>query len=422
MAARRQQARLVRLALFAVGVLGLMISVWFYASDTEPPNDADLTPAAPVLKAAVARPRAPDRLRLALESAVPLSADDSTGRQLWTWDTQRLGVAVQANAAALDNLHDLLSENDWQPYHAAWRDDDIGSQRNWAVLGAAKEAAAFYFARTGDDHAALRSALDLAALARHLQSLHAWPTFYARGTEMHMRACETLAELLRTSRATPSQLVIVQEAFARLAPSDNVLSTAMNTYYRFERGLIAGTDPTIDSSIPPLVKQHHSHLFFKPNATLRIFASGFRSLRTEVLKTPYARFPAIAALVGTEGAPLAVAGTPNVVGMKLANQRLWPYARLVELEGLERARHVIVTTMFAARRYMLDRGRLPPSLSALVPDYLAEPPLDPFNGRLLGYHSERGVIYSVGLDSVDAGGHIMPRPLEDGYEPSASLK
>ena len=60
----------------------------------------------------------------------------------------------------------------------------------------------------------------------------------------------------------------------------------------------------------------------------------------------------------------------------------------------------------ALRLYQKDQGKPPESLNVLVPKYLAEIPVDPFDGEPLRYDAKRGVIYSVGRNRVDDGGQI----------------
>src|SRR5439155_17560734 len=75
----------------------------------------------------------------------------------------------------------------------------------------------------------------------------------------------------------------------------------------------------------------------------------------------------------------------------------------------------------AARLYALDHaGRYPPSLNALVPDYLPLLPSDPFaaDGRALGYliaeNGKRPIVYSVdenGRSDTDAKTVFPPAPI-----------
>jgi hypothetical protein len=72
-------------------------------------------------------------------------------------------------------------------------------------------------------------------------------------------------------------------------------------------------------------------------------------------------------------------------------------------------------TALAIERYQRARGQWPGSLAQLIPQYLPEEQLDPFDGAALRYRRlEDGVvIYSVGPDRKDHGGQLtreMPPP------------
>ena len=70
----------------------------------------------------------------------------------------------------------------------------------------------------------------------------------------------------------------------------------------------------------------------------------------------------------------------------------------------------VAKTLVAVERHRLAHTSLPETLGQLVPDYLAEVPVDPFDGRPLRYRrTDQGfVVYSVGEDSKDDGGEQEP--------------
>ncbi len=77
----------------------------------------------------------------------------------------------------------------------------------------------------------------------------------------------------------------------------------------------------------------------------------------------------------------------------------------------------------ALERYRLAHGRWPAGLKELVPQYLPEIPLDPFDGASLRLRrTETGiVIYSVSLDRIDQQGHQLAKPLASGSDISFEL-
>jgi hypothetical protein len=69
-------------------------------------------------------------------------------------------------------------------------------------------------------------------------------------------------------------------------------------------------------------------------------------------------------------------------------------------------------------RFRQARGRWPTTLTELVPDYIKQVPRDPFDGAPLRYRPfDQGVvIYSVGVDKQDNGGHLAKNPNERGSD------
>jgi hypothetical protein len=77
------------------------------------------------------------------------------------------------------------------------------------------------------------------------------------------------------------------------------------------------------------------------------------------------------------------------------------------------------TAAVAAERYRRAEGKWPESLEALSPAYLRAVPTDPYNGRPLRYRrlADGVVIYSVGPDGADNGGHFdRKEPLAEGND------
>jgi hypothetical protein len=69
------------------------------------------------------------------------------------------------------------------------------------------------------------------------------------------------------------------------------------------------------------------------------------------------------------------------------------------------ARHGVAYVAVAAARYRAEKGRLPETLDALVPEYLPAVPRGPFDGKPLRMVVRDGrlVFYSIGPDTKDGG-------------------
>ncbi len=418
---RRRQTNLL-LAL-SVLVFSLTVLAWIYVRDEAPPWDGDL-----VGEKATANPAgpcpAPERLRQALEAARPSDAMELATRSPALWDTPALSRLVGANAPAFAAMKDL-SDIDWQPAHPAWKTTDLGgNEQQWQALGVAKEAAVAYYSRRGQDEAAMLGGMELAVLAQKLQSLSAWPTYYARGVEVHERACRAIASMLRQASMDARTLSNVQAEFERLTPTDAMLKARLYGFYEFERRLIVGERPgdPWNEPVTAAMADHGRRLFFKPEQTLALFASSMRELADQ---TPRAATPVthqITLRIGPPGLPTGFPGGPNRAGLRYANERIWQYAKLLDCLALQRTRHVLVLTLFGVRRYALDHGRAPEKLEDLLPRYFNSLPADPYTGEPLHYDAAKGLVFSVGTNFKAEGGRANEDPLSDDTEPTVMVR
>lgn len=78
------------------------------------------------------------------------------------------------------------------------------------------------------------------------------------------------------------------------------------------------------------------------------------------------------------------------------------------------AQRELVVTAIAIERFRLRHGKPPRDLSALVPEFLSKPPVDPMDGQPVRYHAREDgtfLLYSVGEDGKDDGGDPVPIPV-----------
>jgi hypothetical protein len=120
------------------------------------------------------------------------------------------------------------------------------------------------------------------------------------------------------------------------------------------------------------------------------------------------------AACAAEDYPLATAGLPDSLspplGVAVPASRLWyePESPLWRMHLAAATRHMAAIAV-AIKLYEADHGERPPRLAALVPEYLAAVPLDPFTaGAELRYLPGEAParVYSVSRDGLDDGGRF----------------
>jgi hypothetical protein len=263
----------------------------------------------------------------------------------------------------------------------------------------------------------------LAELSRRLQDLWTWPSFQARSQDLHISAVQTMAELLKHTRLGSERLHSFQEEFVRCQPSDEELKGALNAYYIHEKKILLGpsSGEPLDTMPNGLKHERPGRLFFKVNQTLSLFATAFRDLKTEVTAAPYAAFNITGEKLRRTRQTSPQFYQPNATGEKYFSDRIGAYLSLPEMHSLARARHGLVVSFFALRRYAADHQRLPPSLTELRPAYLTEIPIDPFSGEPFHFDPKQGLLFSVGTNLITEGGKPTQPPLGDDREPTVDL-
>ena len=147
---------------------------------------------------------------------------------------------------------------------------------------------------------------------------------------------------------------------------------------------------------------------FQPNRTLAEWTSAWREAKPIVFALPYTveartRLAEMERACDKKFHPLRrnCVGSYELVSYNMA--AAWRFY------GLQSFYNDSYRVVIAAARYRRKHGSLPPTLGALVPEFLAEVPRDPFDAsRPLGYDVEQGTIHTVSADGSFDG--KIPKP------------
>lgn len=405
----------------SLGLLGFSFVTWLYLHDIKPEDDADLHIDKPVDVTPIIT--APERLQVFLNSIEPIQSRNLASMPPSNWDTPSLSRFVQSNGPALDNLKDLLEDPDWHPRHSAWHDIDLGSHRSWTNAALLKQAEAAYHARLQQEEPAYVAAIDLAELARRLEEMWAWPSFAKRSLELHERAAQTLAELLRKTRLPDASLAQFQGQYEDCKPDTQTLVRACNAFFIHEKKLLLGaaSGEPLDTMPGGMLNRRPTRLLFKTNETLALFADAMRLLKAETAEAPFSGAGQAAEVVRRTRKEALVFYQPNAAGQTYFCDRMETYLNFPSEHTLARTRHGLVQILFATRRNLAASKRLPGSLLELVPTYLSDLPSDPFSGEAFIFNPLRGLIHSIGDNFTNEDGMITDPQMNDPGEPTVQI-
>jgi hypothetical protein len=407
------------LLLLLIAVVALCIFILAYLRDESAPWDEDLR--RPVFIQQQQDMSAPARMKTMLVAAAKVNTSDPAALAPWTADIAKTAALLDRHGPVLDNFRDLLEEKpeEWEPRSLLWKVDNFASDPAWPAVMMIKEAECAHLARRGQEELAFLCACDLLVLASLLERIDAWPNFMDRAMELQERGTQLLARLLSRTQLGEEKLRRLQEdEFNQWQPKVETLRAAMDGFYSFERKLLLGPD----GDEPPLPlwylpARSGSRIFFKPNATLRLFAESFRELKNESNRSAFSRANQIESRLLSRG----LSGGANRSGEDYFAARIPGYASLLDRFSLARTRHGMVLTLFGIRRYVQKESRLPAKLEDLAPRYLSAVPLDNFSGEPLRYDAKRGLIWSVGTNFKDEGGRPTEIPMSDSEEPTIEI-
>lgn len=321
----------------------------------------------------------------------------------------------------------------------------LSGQRRLAKLGVAAGSVA---AKRGDHAELVQIALDLAHLARRIDEPRTSVVIsHMVAIAVHSLLAETLLEPLipnlsvapvgpgASTRSSDTADVPQGGAAgrsARPAPRDAVLELIRELYddapirkgwqramtaerasmLDTVRGFLDGTTPGAILGVPGSMGISARLVRSVTRATFQL--DGVRMLRNATLMLRAglaASFPEaqrfVAEIESSAGATVNVPFTQQA--SRILSRILEPaYDRSLSLSFRIRAMRRMAATALAIRLFELDHGTRPASLAELVPEYLPDPPRDPFapNDEPLGYvpAGPRPRVYSRGEDGRDDGG------------------
>lgn len=420
--------KVMRNAVIAVAVVLSCLGVAsMYVLDEDLPWDKDLRLPDPVAGGA---PVAHDMLRQVETSLIPLAG--AGGIVLESLPPEIVDSFLRVNSVTLDALVAALAEPEWQPRHIAWREDPLTRNDVWQQVAVMKRLEAMLLQQRGMELEAFGAAFDLMALGLRMQELEALPSYYLHGLTLYQGGALLLADLVNRTRLPTDRLMVLQAGLARMEISDDALRQFFSSCYELERdrllakarsGVGGGdADPAADVNGRSGPMDSQADPFFKPNATLRLFASSFRDLAGEVQRAHFARSGRALDRIPARRQGLRRLLNSNWRGEAYFAERIRHYAGFYDQQTLLKAQRELVLTLFALRRYHAVHGRLPAALADLVPEFIPELPIDPFDGEPLRYNPRDAILRSVGSDLVDEGGWFDDDSLAAPHEPTLFIR
>jgi len=415
---------LSRLALALILLLGGLIGL-FARGDGKPPDDADLMEtAAPIPE------HENGYITLSAASELLVWPEDEAGSGRWIqlsrdedWDERLAAQAISANAYALSALARVTKAPAFQtPPIRDIANDAVPDMLRWRQLSRVSAIRAIAEARRGDEGAALADALAPLKLAQQMASdanatvMHAMVALSVGATGLD--ALDALLPMSRVDRES-ARAIAAQVGTHRIDGSAWAKMWAGE--YRAMRGTVLGwgdeakvREMLEDAATPRIARWLPTEYLFQPNNSLAVYGAIIRGRQAR------AGGPCSAEERRGKSRPAFALLAPNYLGKRevadAADLAVYDARRCLYDTRIEALRAAI-----AVRAFEAERGLLPPSLAALVPEYLESLPRDEFADGELRLDRVGRALYSIGTESglaperaAEARFPLLPPPAEPG--------
>jgi hypothetical protein len=336
------------------------------------------------------------------------------------WDEEAVAELLERNAEALAELDRALACGQMQVPAAVSYETQLPYLPRWRDLARITCLRARSLLIEGRDREAFGQLMDGVRFGHMIQRARGGVIHCFVGASIKGTTLQTMGQVLGDAELPAVALCDYTDRLAGYGADEEGYARAFRSEYAAMTEMvdIVVADPKgveqIGSFSPVSSLLLRGHLF-KPNQTKRVFAATCRAIAENTSRTFANRdssaIPQVPEALLSEHW-LKTLGTPNAIGWVLFAMVTPAYERVHEQKCMDNVRVGATRVMLALRAYQIERGELPQTLEALVPDYLDAVPLDDFDGEPLRYSRERRVVYSVGTDLRDAGGLDPSDPAE----------
>ena len=411
----------VFLALCLVGVLGIAALLRTMPKDIGTFNDSALR------RPAESLPEDQNAFTLYLAAAEAMQRPDDEDRFIRIlggedWDSDFVRSILVSNAECFEHVrHGNRLERCLAPRLESF-DALMPHLAHWRAIARLFSVKADYHQRQGQPEEALAAVSDLLQFAYLLEADAVSIIHYLVGTALREMALHRVRGLIWSGIPDERLLLQLCEALGEHPPSTQGLVSAMQGEYETFANLIeamaAGEIPEDEGPpIPDWLGRLGMRYFIHPNRSKRDMAMFIEEIIDQV-ERPYAQthltdFEAWSeafeqTLENARG--LAKLRVPNIGGTLLVLIAMPSNQRSAKRRCNSQVSHRATLLIAALHAFRAGNGRFPQTLDELVPGILPEIPLDPYDGKVMRYSHEKGIVYSVGENLVDSGGSREPLP------------
>lgn len=416
---------LIILALAMGGIfmvcLTIAIVLWFSAGheDTSAFNDSDLIPVR------VEVPRGSNAFWTLIKATNALYWPEAQERKLdhlsdnRHWDGALAAKELEKNRRCLD----LFDEAMRQPFLLVPEPksalEDYPYLEGWRIIGRVESIRCVSLFRGHKEKEAFASAFKLVQFGQRVEDSGGPIIHYLVGSAIKSSGLHRIRQMIPQTTLEATDLVQLIGELDRFKASKEGLSNALKVEYQtdcrfindYAAGKMVSTNKAEQGELSMGMKA-----FLNPTKTKMKFARAERILLDGFSKPfgeiSWSDLPVIETNTSFLGSVHQfIEG--NAMGNILFEMLEPPLKTLAAIKSREDVNVTATQLLLALKVYKMRHGKLPASLSELVPEFFPKVPTDNFDGKPFRYLPDKKFIYSIGPDLKDSGGKAFQQYSKD---------
>jgi len=347
---------------------------------------------------------------------------ESSGRKLddlsddTNWDDSLAADVLEKNHDCLN----LFDEAMRQPFLLVPEPktfaDEYSYLGGWKAVSRVESIRVFASFRGKNEKEAFDSAFKIIEFGQRVENSGGLIIHYVVGSAIKAVGLRRIQQMIPQTTLPETDLVELIHRLNDFKANKEGITNALKMEYQMDRELLdnyaAGRISTTNSDSDQKVTSFGLKMLFNATKTKREFAQADRVLRDNISK-PFSEIPWTDLPVIETNTPIwrrLIGG--NAIGdiiFALMEPSLKGFASRKSRENVDIA---ATQLLLALKIYKIHHGKLPESLSELVPECFSQVPADDFDGKPFRYSPEKQLIYSVGSDLKDSGGEARRGNLE----------
>lgn len=339
---------------------------------------------------------------------------ESLGRKLndlsdnTNWDDALAAEVLKKNRHCLD----LFDEAIRQPFLLVTEPksfvEDDSYLAGWRAFCRVETIQVFALFRARNEKEAFASAFKIVQFGQRVENSGGPMIHYLVGSAIKAIGLQCSRQMIPQTALQETDLLDLCRELNHFKANQEGLTNSLKVEYqiacRFLNNLAEGRDPTTGSTSNQVAPTFGLSLVFNPTKTKMKFAQADRVLRDSISK-PFSEVPWSDLPVAETNVSIwqrLIRG--NAVGDILFEMMEPSLKSIVSRKSQENVNVTATQLLLALKVYKLRHGKLPESLSELVPEFFPQIPIDDFDGKPFRYLPDKKLIYSVGPDLKDSGG------------------